>query len=129
MQLASCNIDLLCSKETVQQGIFSDMRFAYESSFAQIRPLLLGTYEKELSPYIQQTLSKCDGSIVVGAAEGYYAVGLARKAPRTNVIAFEIDEDGRRILLNNAKKKYGGTACANLLKMRCRILKQIDTTL
>src|SRR5262249_24805293 len=43
-------------------------------------------------------------SIVVdiGAAEGYYAVGFARRLPKAQVIAFEMDPGGRRLLAEMA---------------------------
>lgn len=53
---------------------------------------LLGAYELELFPVIEEAISRRPGVIVnVGAGEGYYAVGLARRCPDAQVVAFEID--------------------------------------
>jgi hypothetical protein len=104
MRWASRFVEQLCHQETVQQGPFAGMRLSHESSFTSIRPLLLGTYEMELWPYIQQAIGISDGAIVVGAAEGYYAVGLAKLLGCKKVIAFEMDPNGRRVLQKNAEK-------------------------
>jgi hypothetical protein len=60
---------------------------------------LLGTYEKELHGVIEELVSLEPETVVdVGAAEGYYAVGLAMRLPHARVIAFEMDAEGRRHL-------------------------------
>jgi hypothetical protein len=56
-------------------------------------PKLLGIYERELAPIIQQVVRLGFARIInVGAAEGYYAVGLARSIPDAAVHAFDMDE-------------------------------------
>src|SRR5262249_14226318 len=59
-------------------------------------PKLLGTYERELVPIIEQAC-RCRPSLIIdiGAAEGYYAVGLARRNPQAMVVAFERDPVAR----------------------------------
>lgn len=53
---------------------------------------LLGSYELELFPAIEEAIARRPHVIVnVGAGEGYYAVGLARRCPEAQVVAFEID--------------------------------------
>jgi hypothetical protein len=106
MRWASRFVERLCLQETVQQGPFFGMRLSFESSFTSIRPLLLGTYEMELWPHIRNAVLTCDGAIVVGAAEGYYAVGLARLLAGKKVVAFEMDPKGRRLLQENAKNNH-----------------------
>jgi hypothetical protein len=55
-------------------------------------PKLLGIYESELHEYINQiVLNKPDIFINVGSAEGYYAVGLKKLLPDTDVFAFDTD--------------------------------------
>jgi hypothetical protein len=60
---------------------------------------LLGTYELEIAPIVESLTAK-DFSriIVVGAAEGYYAVGLALRHPQAQVFAFETSDRGQRLL-------------------------------
>jgi methylase of polypeptide subunit release factors len=61
-------------------------------------PKLLGSYERELHPWIERI---CRGQyteiIDVGCAEGYYAVGLARRLPNVKVYAYDIDADARQL--------------------------------
>lgn len=54
-------------------------------------PAYLGTYELELRPLVATlTHTRFDVVLNVGAADGYYAVGLARLWPGTRVVAFEL---------------------------------------
>lgn len=51
---------------------------------------LLGSRERELHEAIERIVATGYGTVVnVGAADGYYAVGLALRSPGTRVIAFE----------------------------------------
>jgi hypothetical protein len=62
-------------------------------------PKLLGTYEKELLPVVEELVSMSPQTVIdIGAAEGYYAVGIARALPGTQVIAFEADAVNRTLL-------------------------------
>lgn len=54
---------------------------------------MLGTFEQEISLHVVEALAENPDVIInVGAADGYYAVGLALKAPNAKVIAFEMDD-------------------------------------
>ena len=49
---------------------------------------LLGSYEASLAPIIEDIVTKAYALIIdVGSAEGYYAVGLARRLPKARVLA------------------------------------------
>jgi predicted RNA methylase len=82
---------------------------------------LLGVYEQELHPVLSEIVTEPPRTIVdLGAAEGYYAVGLARacKAP---VIAFELARSARlacRELAaeNSVKLQLGGKATASRVR-------------
>lgn len=51
---------------------------------------ILGTYEKELWPVVEEIASRNYERIVdIGAAEGYYVCGLAKRIPQAKVVAFE----------------------------------------
>lgn len=53
---------------------------------------LLASYENELFPVLEEAISRRPRVIVnVGAGEGYYAIGLARRCLDAQVVAFEID--------------------------------------
>jgi predicted O-methyltransferase YrrM len=60
---------------------------------------LLGTYERELAGVIEAlTAVPFERVINVGARNGYYAVGLARRMPSARVHAFEADSAARDVL-------------------------------
>ena len=56
-------------------------------------PRLLGTYESELHPYLRMFAERdLDDIIVIGCAEGYYAVGLALLVPGAKVYAYDREQ-------------------------------------
>jgi len=89
-----------CKRESVvRQGPFRGMRYIREAWGSSYEAKLFGTYEMELHPVVGRWLRQRPRVILVaGAAEGFYAVGLARRLPHTKVIAFEKDERGRALL-------------------------------
>jgi len=55
-------------------------------------PKVLGQYERELHPAIERALCRVAKRVaVVGCAEGYYAVGFARRLPESHIFAFDSD--------------------------------------
>lgn len=75
----------------VQSGTFAGMAFGEHVGQGELLPKLLGTYEIELAPVWEKLRSTPPDLVVdIGAAEGYYAVGLARALCR-DVVAFEIE--------------------------------------
>jgi hypothetical protein len=67
-------------------------------------PKLLGTYELELHPWIDKILrSDFDQVIIAGAAEGYYAVGLAWRRVDWKVRAFDAQPQAAEALIELAK--------------------------
>jgi hypothetical protein len=109
---------------TVRSGPFEGMQYVERAvgapHLADCLPAkLLGCYEQELHPAIERQLQAGYSTIVnVGAADGYYAVGLALRAPEARVHAFEVDE-GRRELCEEIARVNGvaervetGGACA-----------------
>jgi len=84
-------------------GPFRGMRYIENSIGSAYLPKLLGTYERELAEVMEMMCALRPGLIVdVGAAEGYYAVGLALRNPGARVIAFERELAGRAALLKMA---------------------------
>jgi len=79
----------------VMQGPFAGMRlwFRARASVTMACPMmakLLGTYEMEVHGALESAIaSEPDVVVDVGASDGFYVVGLARRLPRTRVIAFE----------------------------------------
>lgn len=57
----------------------------------------VGSYEAELHPAVEELIAAQPATVVnVGAASGYYAVGLAVRLPDATVIAFESEAENRR---------------------------------
>jgi len=66
-----------------------DMKPVGEPGLMTIRELL-GVYEEELHPWIETLVSHGYRDVIdIGAARGYYAVGLAIRMPEARIVAFE----------------------------------------
>ena len=95
------------SASTVVAGPFAGLRFAPDVDLSGQLPKMLGSYESELHADIEKLISLAFGTVVnIGAADGYYAVGMAMRLPRCNVIAFEMEDKRRQycedtVLLNH----------------------------
>lgn len=89
--------------DRVARGIFSGMRYVSKSYGSVWLPKILGTYELELEDTLRNLLDQqVDAAIVVGAAEGYYAVGLATREKVRKVVAFEPSPEARKLIFNLA---------------------------
>lgn len=83
----------------VMAGPFRGLRYVPGSIGSVLPAKLLGSYECELRPWIARLVALQPERIVnVGAGEGYYAVGLARRLPDCSVIAFESEPRGRQLI-------------------------------
>jgi hypothetical protein len=88
----------------VRQGPFAGMRYVDNSVGSAYLPKLLGIYERELTPCVEAICSERFSHIVdVGAAEGYYAVGLALRNRGAQIIAFEMNPGGQKCLNDMAR--------------------------
>ena len=75
----------------VQEGPFAGMRYLNRTR-DPILPKLIGSYESELHPAFQRIATGGYEIILdFGCAEGYYAVGLAKLLPNSQIHAFDID--------------------------------------
>ncbi len=82
---------------SVRKGPFVGMRYLKFSLGSSYIPKLLGIYERELIPMIEEAIARHPKLVVdIGAAEGYYAVGLALRLHDSQVIAFEIEAKGQK---------------------------------
>jgi hypothetical protein len=82
----------------VLAGPFAGMWMPWQGSWGGEAARLAGSYEEELNPYILRIVSAEPRAVIdLGAAEGYYAVGLARLMPSIPVLAYEIDPGARRV--------------------------------
>lgn len=88
----------------VQKGPFMGTRYVQVSQGSAYIPKLLGIYERELAPQVEALIVRSPKLVVdVGAAEGYYAVGLACRLPQARVIAFEMEPRGQEALQEMAE--------------------------
>lgn len=62
-------------------------------------PKVLGSYERELHAAVEAAIADQPPAVVViGSAEGYYAVGLARRLPGARVLSYDTNPDrGRHV--------------------------------
>jgi hypothetical protein len=100
-RVAQAGIDGIVRRRThgvVAHGPFAGMRYVTSSQGSAYSPKLLGTYEQELRHVVAEIVRSAPRLLVdVGAAEGYYAVGLLRALPALRAITFETEEGGRRL--------------------------------
>jgi hypothetical protein len=90
----------------VQSGPFRGTRLATQACWGDgdLAAKLLGVYEEELHPAINEFAAESYGAIVdIGAADGYYAVGAARLFNETPVFAFDTNEQSHKIIEENAE--------------------------
>lgn len=99
-------------KRFVLSGPFRGMAYPAESVGSVLVPKLLGTYEKELSKIISN-LPRFNKAVDIGAAEGWYSVGLLFLNKVNKMIAFEKEKQGRSIMRDLAQRNK----CLNRLKI------------
>jgi hypothetical protein len=88
----------------VLAGPFAGMRYVDTSVGSCFIPKLLGSYERELAPKVEWICRRRPTLVVdIGAAEGYYAIGLAWRIAQAQVVAFELDEAGQAALRTMAR--------------------------
>ncbi len=82
----------------IWSGPFEGMDFLPRSTHGCHVAKLIGCYEQPLQPFIEEAIRAAYPVVLnIGCAEGYYAVGLARRMPATRVHAFDIDPAARRV--------------------------------
>src|ERR1043166_3276070 len=75
---------------SVLTGPFAGMNYIVGSGGSDYPPKLLGPYEQERWPVIEEIVRQDYRLVIdIGAGEGYYAVVLAKRLPQAGVIAFE----------------------------------------
>jgi len=75
-------------------GPFSTMKLVQGSTLAADPRMIVGSYEQEVHDVLNRIIASAPTNIIdIGAAYGYYAVGLAMKIAKANVVAFEAVEE------------------------------------
>ena len=83
----------------VRAGPFKGTRYIHSAHGSSYVPKLLGIYERELYPTVEHAIAADFPLIIdIGAAEGYYAVGMARRCPKSKVVAYEMEPGARDLL-------------------------------
>ena len=89
---------------TVQYGPFKGLKFSDKSYWGSDDrgSMLLGIYEKEVLESLQNIPKKYKTFIDLGAADGYYGIGVLVNNLFEKSICYEINEKGRVIIKENA---------------------------
>jgi predicted O-methyltransferase YrrM len=89
-----CDILFRHSGGMVFSGPFASMKLCEGSALSHDPRMIVGSYEQEVHDVINQVIADAPSHIVdIGAAYGYYAVGLAVKIANATVTAFEAIEE------------------------------------
>jgi len=82
----------------VPAGPFAGLILGRTGSEGAHAPRLLGCYEAALHPHLERLIARGFARVVnVGCADGYYAVGLARRLPLAMVHAHDRDARAREL--------------------------------
>ncbi|MBK8026601.1 MAG: hypothetical protein IPK19_35740 [Chloroflexi bacterium] len=80
----------------VAGGPFAGMHYVRIPAAHALIPKLLGSFEQEIHPFVERAVaSNMEIILNVGSAEGYYAVGMALRLPKSQVYAYDIDDRAR----------------------------------
>ena len=89
----------------VMQGPLAGLDFLQQSAEGCHIAKLLGCYEQPLQPFIEQASAQAYPTILnIGCAEGYYAVGMAKRMPNTRVLAYDLNSKAQPICRELATK-------------------------
>ncbi len=87
------------TKGQIISGPFAGLRYVTEGVGSKYYPKVLGTYELELHPIVEEIIRQNFPLIVnIGAGEGYYAVGLAQRNPNVHIVAYEAERHGQELI-------------------------------
>jgi predicted O-methyltransferase YrrM len=83
----------------VMAGPFAGMRYVGRAVGSAWCPKLLGTYELEIHSAVRAAIELSPDRVAnLGAAEGYYAVGVARALPDARIVAYEAREASHSLI-------------------------------
>lgn len=108
------------SRNTVLSGPFVGTKlYLSPLSGRHLLGYLLGTQEIELHGAVEKIVSQGYKTIInIGAADGYYALGLARRLPQACVLAFEANSSHHKYL--NTSARANGVAERIFIRGFCR---------
>lgn len=77
----------------ILSGPFAGMDYPVRAAEGARAARLLGAYEASLDPVIERIVARAYSLVIdIGCAEGFYAVGLARRMPESRILARDISE-------------------------------------
>lgn len=89
----------------VMEGPLAGLDFLPQSAEGCHIAKLLGCYEQPLLPFIEAAIQANYPTILnIGCAEGYYAVGMARRMPNARVLAFDLNPKAQETCTALAEK-------------------------
>lgn len=92
------------SGSQVLAGPFRGMHYDLTPAEGALATRLLGCYEASLAPILETVIARGYPQVIdIGCAEGYYAVGLARRMPATQVLARDTDPKAQEKVLALAR--------------------------
>jgi hypothetical protein len=82
----------------VMEGPLQGLDFLPQSAEGCHIAKLLGCYEQPLQPFIESAIKSDYATVLnIGCAEGYYAVGMARRMPKTRVMAYDLNPKAQEV--------------------------------
>lgn len=90
---------------TIQYGLFKGLKLGTEPTwggFSDKSAQLFGIYEQEVLDFISNLDELTNVFINLGAADGYYAIGMLASKKAVKSYAYETDEKSREIMKENA---------------------------
>lgn len=96
-------------KGEVKYGPFKGLRLDRDTWWGKLDlgSQCLGLYEKEILNLIESTnTGRYSTFIDIGAADGYYAIGMLVSGKIDKTICFELTEKGRAVIAENWKKNH-----------------------
>lgn len=89
----------------IAHGPFAGMDYPVAASEGARTPRLLGIYEASLHPVIEALIARAPAQVLdIGCAEGYYAVGLARRLPASAIHARDTDPKAQALCATLAQR-------------------------
>ncbi len=83
----------------VIDGPFAPMKYVHMAVGSAFLHKLAGYYEAVLHPYVNEVgKMEIKNILDIGSAEGYYTTGFGKMFTQASIVAFEMEEDGRRLI-------------------------------
>jgi hypothetical protein len=97
---------IIASHEThVLQGPMQGLEYVANASEGCLAARLIGCYEQPLLPFVEEAIHTEYANVVnIGCADGYYAVGMARRMPKTKMWAYDINPAAQEACRQLAEK-------------------------